>query len=155
MAINRQFWEMSPYERKVFVLSSISRQQVQRRTTGCDSARQLSCQYTLSLASGDVCVVCKTFFLTTLGYMPNNDRIIRSAISGIDLGSVVPKPEMRGKTCSKIKVDRSIIIAHIESFHPVASHYRREHAPRKRYLPSDLSTEALYRDFIRGCDDAF
>lgn len=42
---------------------------------------------------------------------------------------------------------RDNIEEHIESFNPETSHYRREHAPRRRYLPSDLSVVAMYENF--------
>jgi len=41
-----------------------------------------------------------------------------------------------------------LINEHIESFHPTISHYRREHAPNVRYLPSDVNIVMIYQDFI-------
>ena len=146
--MNDKFWRMSHYERRVFVLSAVRRKPVQRRTTQNRSCRNQSFLYSLSSENGDEFIVCKMFFLTTLGYQYDNDSIIRSAINGVDIGSVVPRPDMRGKGNSKKKIDQTIIVDHIESFNPVISHYRRKHAPRKRYLPSDLSVRLLYRDFV-------
>ena len=37
---------------------------------------------------------------------------------------------------------------HIESYHPSVRHYRREHAPLRRYLPPELSVRSMY-DFIQ------
>ena len=34
---------------------------------------------------------------------------------------------------------RQSIIDHIESYHPSVSHYRRKHAPLRRYLPSEMT----------------
>lgn len=34
-----------------------------------------------------------------------------------------------------------------ESFNPCVSHYRREHAPNKRYLPSDITMKMMHDDF--------
>ncbi|KAL4148233.1 hypothetical protein QTP88_002514 [Uroleucon formosanum] len=37
---------------------------------------------------------------------------------------------------------------HIESFNPTISHYRREHAPNVRYLPSDVTISLMHQHFI-------
>ena len=41
------------------------------------------------------------------------------------------------------------ITAFIESFNPAVSHYRIDHAPNRRYLPSYLSQSALYDLFCQ------
>lgn len=38
---------------------------------------------------------------------------------------------------------RDAVKAHINSFNPSVSHYRREHAPNRLYLPSDLTEKAM------------
>lgn len=38
---------------------------------------------------------------------------------------------------------------HIETFNPTISHYRREHAPNVRYLPSDVTITFIYQHFIK------
>ena len=38
----------------------------------------------------------------------------------------------------------------IEGFHPTTSHYRREHAPNRRYLPSDINTAFMHKDFLEN-----
>lgn len=53
----------------------------------------------------------------------------------------------RGSASSSKKIDRAIIREHIESFNPSISHYRREHAPNRRYLPSDVTIVMMYNDF--------
>lgn len=42
---------------------------------------------------------------------------------------------------------RHAIEKHIMSYGPTVSHYRREHAPNRYYLPSDLSASDMYKDF--------
>lgn len=39
---------------------------------------------------------------------------------------------------------------HIESFNPTISHYRREHAPNVRYLPSDVTITFMHQHFIEN-----
>lgn len=46
-------------------------------------------------------------------------------------------------------IDRKLIEKHVETFRPSVSHYRREHAPNKRYLSSDLSIRELHKDFLK------
>lgn len=45
------------------------------------------------------------------------------------------------------KIDDNLVSEHIESFNPVISHYRREHAPHRRYLPSDVGVLTMHEDF--------
>jgi hypothetical protein len=47
------------------------------------------------------------------------------------------------------KFDRELIKQHVESFSPSISHYRREYAPNRKYLPSDLTITKMDRDFIK------
>ncbi|KAL2076341.1 hypothetical protein ACEWY4_028042 [Coilia grayii] len=78
------------------------------------------------------------------GYHPKNDRLIVTLCSGDS--SVEPPEERRGKHAGK-KMDLSKIYQPIESFHPTISHYRRSHAPNRRYLPSDITIKSMYDDF--------
>jgi hypothetical protein len=41
----------------------------------------------------------------------------------------------------------TMIKEHIESYHPAVSHYRREHAPRRKYLPPELTINDMHKDF--------
>ncbi|KAG5896717.1 hypothetical protein JTB14_014593 [Gonioctena quinquepunctata] len=45
------------------------------------------------------------------------------------------------------KIDHLPIIEHINSFGPQISHYRREHAPNRKYRPSDLSVRKMFDSF--------
>jgi len=63
------------------------------------------------------------------------------------LDSIRPGPDRRGKAPSATKIDRSVLRKHIESFNPAVSHYRREHAPQRRYLPSDVTIKTMHADF--------
>lgn len=42
---------------------------------------------------------------------------------------------------------RSKVEEHIESYHPQVAHYRRIHAPNRRYLPSDVTITSMHQDF--------
>ncbi|XP_031343193.1 uncharacterized protein LOC116170790 [Photinus pyralis] len=120
---------------------------IKRNTTGrSDSRRSRTFNYFFKDAKGEPQNVCKTFFLGTLGYAASNDKVVRNVLSKAQSTSLSAKADGRGKHNSK-KIDRKIIVEHIESFGPTISHYRREHAPQTRYLPSDISIKLMYDDF--------
>lgn len=143
--IHLNFWQLTDLEQKTFVLNMTEKKNAKRKVS-LNSRRSLSFSYRLKDDSGKIEEVCKIFFLATLGYLPNNDRIIRSAFSSAALQLKAEKSR-RGCTSSSKKIDRAIIRQHIESFNPTISHYRREHAPNRRYLPSDVSIVMMYNDF--------
>ena len=95
--------------------------------------------------------VCKCFFLHTIGY--HGDQVVKSALKNIrkDGGVVVgAHGDRRGQHVPQNKFDegyRKHVIDHIESFRPQVSHYRRDHAPNRRYLPSDLSICSMHQVF--------
>nr|CAH7757171.1 unnamed protein product [Callosobruchus chinensis] len=60
----------------------------------------------------------------------------------------MPKKDMRGHHPNSSKVDKSLLIDHIKMFRPVVSHYRREHAPNRLYLSSDISVTLMHKDFM-------
>lgn len=68
--------------------------------------------------------VCKVFLLATVGSEKDNDRIIKS-VRNTDNNKIVPKSDGRKRPSSR-KIDRKIILDHLNSFAPTISHYRRE-----------------------------
>lgn len=97
--------------------------------------------------------VCKTFFLTTLGYKPTNDRIARSVLGPKCLQSdnIIVPVDGRGRHVPINKfpdVLRKQVVKHIESYNPCVTHYRLEHAPNRRYLPSNLTVKEMHSSFI-------
>ncbi|KAK4882665.1 hypothetical protein RN001_005984 [Aquatica leii] len=119
-----------------------------RRRGNRKSARNRTFKYFLKSEQGAKHEVCKSFFLVTLGYNPKNDRIITNVLDKEDRGTFRPSIDMRGKHAKTPKTDRDLIRSHVESFSPTVSQYRREHAPNKRYLPSDLSIKTMHTDFM-------
>lgn len=141
-AINESFWNLNYIARRVFIMNSTVTKPIQRRRGSEDSTRQNTFEYYLKTATSRV-QVCKTFFLTTLGFSKNNNTVVQSVLSQ---NNHSPKPDGRGRH-AKRKIERAVIHTHVESFHPCVSHYRREHAPNKRYLPSDITIQSMYKDF--------
>lgn len=96
----------------------------------------------------------RCFFLTTLGYKKTNDRVLTEVLSKTPKGSIQPNRDNRGKHAKHNKFQREdLIIQHIESFNPMISHYRREHAPHTRYLPSDVNVSIMFQDFKQKYPD--
>lgn len=46
------------------------------------------------------------------------------------------------------KIDEEVIRTHTLSFNPTISHYRREHAPNRMYLLTDLNFTTMFTDFM-------
>lgn len=118
-----------------------------RKTKDGDSRRSNKFLYYVKSDSGVDINVCKKFFLAILGYPLHNDRIIRDVLNKTDPKDLIVKPLKRGHPSEK-KIDRQLIIDHINSFGPRISHYRREHAPNRKYLPSDINIKLMHTDFL-------
>ena len=62
-------------------------------------------------------------------------------------------PKKYKNRVAKSVIDRDIIKAHIETFNPCVHHYRRLHAPLRRYLPSDITVKFMHDDFVEKNPD--
>lgn len=144
--INNSFWNMTRQDQRNFILNSMTKTTTKRKTTNSLESRRLhTFTYTFKDVNGCRQEVCKVFFLTTLGFVKTNDKVIRNVISNTEKYSIVSKKDARG--ASNRKFDRELIITHINSFNPQVAHYRREHSPLRKYLPCDLSIKFMYDDF--------
>lgn len=141
------YWNMSYSEKKSFIFHMVSQRQTMRHTSGDSSRRTRSLIYHLYDDLGQQQEVCKTTFLTTLGFHPKNDRLIVTVIGNTISSSLAPPQERRGRHTPINKIDMAPIFEHIESFNPTSSHYRCEHAPNRRYLSSDVSVQLMFKDY--------
>ncbi|XP_016427577.1 uncharacterized protein LOC107755335 isoform X2 [Sinocyclocheilus rhinocerous] len=139
------YQDMSHSDKWAFVFHSVTQSLKTRLTTGGPSRRNKTFQYHLNNSLGQPQDVCKTFYLTTLGYHPKNDRVIVSVTGNTSGG--VPPPDRRGRHPPANKIDLSPIYQHIESFNPTISDYKCEHAESRRYLPSNVTVMKMYKDF--------
>eukprot|EP00111_Clytia_hemisphaerica_P019495 TCONS_00057496-protein len=99
-------------------------------------------------ASGEQKFVCKDMFISTLGY--RFDKFISTALSTTSNFGVTLQ-DKRGKHPPKHAMSDSgkqTAIQHVMSFNPQISHYRREHAPNRLYLPSELTIQEMYEDYL-------
>ncbi|XP_055855008.1 uncharacterized protein LOC129918451 [Episyrphus balteatus] len=146
--INNKFIALSSLERKWFIFNNITTTEPLRRKRSSSSIKTVSVKYFLASNNCNNVAVCKKMFLNTLGYETKNYKILRNIIATKKQPlSTNPKTDKRGKAHSTLACDTNSIKAHIESYHPTISHYRREHAPNIRYLPSDISIVDMHKDY--------
>lgn len=89
--------------------------------------------------------MCKHFFLSTLGY--KGDGAVWRCLNSASPESISPGKDGRGRHEPKNKIDAEIINKHVLSFNPAIHHYRREHAPKRLYLPSDITIKSMHMDY--------
>lgn len=73
--------------------------------------------------------------MMTLGY--NNDKFIIAAMKG----------PVANSYHSITETDDAFMEAHINSFEPGISHYRRSHAPHVLYVDPDLTISDMYDNY--------
>lgn len=144
MEINNGFWQLDNMGQKLFVKSMTSVDSDVKRRRSKNSTRQ-TLKYSLKDDKGTIKPGCLLFFCSTLGFNKGNNTFIRYVVGRSN--DEVPKDDMRGRHANKSKSDETVIVQHIESFGPTISHYRRTHAPERRYLPSDVSIQKMHSMF--------
>lgn len=100
--------------------------------------------YRLTDEKGESHRVCKKFFLATLGHKESSNVVSTAKASATDINA---KPDQRGKKKSDVNTVHEKVDSHIRSYNPSISHYRREHAPNRLYLPYELSVIDMHSDF--------
>ena len=147
--VHNRFWEMGYSERKSWVAAHVKLSNIKRhRSTksGACSTRNYTRTYTLPSQDFGEVIVCKKFFMTTLDL--TCDKIITTAVSASCSVSVTSDRRGKHEPGNKFSDDDfSKIKAHIESYHPSVSHYRRQHAPFRRYLSPEISVTDMHKRF--------
>ena len=137
-----RFWSLSYRERRQWLDSYIKISDVQRRRVNSNDSFRKNRTLTFSLPKPDATVqrVCKKMFMNTLGLTYDSviSEFVKAKLRHED-GSIAPVQDRRGKRTPPNKIDTDIIVKHIESYQPAVSHYRREHAPNRRYLEPHLT----------------
>ena len=134
---------MSWEARILWYRAHVYEKDVARRTGGNDRQRQKSLHWHLPGAYGKNVLVCKGFFLTTVGLKATNDEPVRTALSTKSVAAL----DGRGCHTPPNKKDPTAIREHIESFRPCAPHYRYLHAPHRIYLPSDVTVAKMHKGY--------
>lgn len=146
--LNKQFWGLSFSARYTFGYATISRTACKYRKKNSKEIRSNSFSYHLKNDIGKLVRVCKHFYLSTLGYEWSNDSFIRAVVGKQNYLKPIPQMSAQGKHTKTPMKDRQSIIDHVNSFKPTVHHYRRVHAPKRKYLPSDLTIKAMHGDYI-------
>lgn len=148
--INRQYWTLSKKEQELFVLNSTERKCVQRsRGVQDQKNRNWSFSYLLKNSDGVLKHVCKQFYLATLGFSKNNDYFIQKICSSSENNSSITVSPLNNSIKEPWnKIDVEPIKSHINSFNPTVTHYRREHAPLRKYLSYEITIKFMWSDFL-------
>ncbi|XP_074039958.1 uncharacterized protein [Leptinotarsa decemlineata] len=150
VAIWNEFYKMDYNTRRSWVHGRIEQKGKARSTTKVEvRKRSRSLMYTLPDENAHSQTICKKFFLRTLGYDEKNDKFITTVFKNLAPDSITPNRDRRGLAAPKNKCNREILQQHISSFHPCISHYRREHAPNRLYLPHDITIRSMHADYLQ------
>ncbi|CAH0397369.1 unnamed protein product [Chilo suppressalis] len=145
--INKYYWSLNWEHQGIFIKNLVTEEACKKSTKNLKRPRNVTYKYSLTKRDTEELSheVCKVFFLGTLGYDKKNDRRVNSVLKK----SILERKDNRdGRNLTNCHaIDRTLITAHIESFNPCVHHYRRVHAPNKRYLPSDLTIVDMYGNF--------
>lgn len=146
--INNQYWEMNWQDRRSFVHSTCESSEIISRSKNENTKRKNFFKFFLTDSDGLRIQVCKPFFLCTLGFKKINDRVL-DVLKLTPKDKIKPYIDGRGRQLSINKYKHlDLVTNHIESFNPTISHYRREHAPNVRYLPTDVTITFMHQDFL-------
>lgn len=148
------FWQIDRHHQRLWLSTKIVEKPALRRLQ--DGRRKNTRVFFLPAhndgdpnTNNSVFKVCQKFFLFTLGF--KSDTILKTIISATKDNDgnklLTPVADKRGTHLNPHKKDRNLIETHILSFNPKQAHYRRYHAPNRKYLPSDLSIKVMHEDF--------
>ena len=150
--INSAFWARNFSGRRAFFDKYITIKhclpaQKKNRIPQQKYKRKITLQYSLPSDEDTSERVCKTMFLRTLG-MRNDGRVTLYVRKKMTKGTESALVAGRGRQSSKESLHSRQIKNHILGFHPQVSHYRRKHAPLRRYLESSLSVWLMWKDYL-------
>lgn len=146
------FWKVDRHQQRVWLSTKVIEKPAYRRIQ--EGRRKNTRFFFLPKHfenNEDHCIrVCQKMFLATLGF--KTDTILKTVLAACKDSDgnnkvVIPNADKRGKHQNHHKKNLDLIESHILSFKPRLSHYRRYHAPNRRYLPPDLSIKYMHEDF--------
>ena len=149
--LHEQLWAMTYNERKQFMALHVERSTPKRPRVAAERLqrrRKISRRYFLPNEKGMRTEICRIFFLATFGF--TSDSAIRQIFVTTPRDSAIVQGDKRGRSSPANKFSTNVydtIKAHINSYHPCISHYRRKHAPNRKYLPPDVTIKAMHTDF--------
>ncbi|KAL4702966.1 hypothetical protein ACJJTC_008744 [Scirpophaga incertulas] len=142
----QNYWNLDVQRRRDFISRNVENN---KKATRYSNSTKRNHTYVYKLLDRRV---CKTMFIHTLGYtndqavsavMRANFKMCKTSVSA----KISAAPDMRGRHNPKHALSADYveeIDSFIELFHPTTSHYRLEHAPNRRYLPSGLTLSRMF-----------
>lgn len=142
LSIRKWYRDAKPAERRNFLTSHIKLKEPKRRVSKGVRPKNFSAEYSLPQSKTSSVKVCQKKFVSTLGYTSN--QVVKTWFKCLnDVGST-STVHYQGRA----RIDRGVIVEHVESFMPQISHYHRANASKVRYLPRFLTIHDMYLDFI-------
>ena len=148
--IHSKYWEMPYNQKQTWLWWQMNSENPARTRIHGDERqnnRNRTVKYSLLNVGVDI-LVCQRFFLRTFGYTCNT--VLRELFKKMTPTKITPPESKRGKHEPKHKLAQetvSQVKGHINSFNPSVSHYRRAHAPLRKYLPPELTIQEMYNNF--------
>lgn len=150
--IHEQFWSMDRQRRRDFLSRQVEKLPTALKTAGPNSRRHNTLIWRL-----DDKIVCKKFFLSTLGY--TNDEAVQAVLKANTTSQnldpkIAAAPDPRGRHPSSTAFSASYqdkMKNFILKYKPIYSHYNIQHAPNRRYLPIGVTFSLIFQDFKRYC----
>jgi len=151
VSIHEAFWSMDYNHRRSWLSGHVHTNLVRNNTDNTNRhPRSVHNTFSLQGDIGATVTVCQKFFLSTLGYSSN--RVLLELTGNVRTNNGVPTADRRGQNAPPNKSDHDLISEHIQSYHPLLSHYRREHAPLRRYITNETNLKKMHADFIQKHD---
>ena len=145
MKIHTECWNISYDERLSWLGCAVSVKSPgrPRTTTQGLRAKDATRSYCFSSTGGEKIIVCRAFFLSTLGL--STDKMIVTSMKKKTGMFIKGTPDQRGRH-EPCDVSEAIQY-HIRSYGSSISHYRREHAPNRLYLSLEFNISSMFNDF--------
>lgn len=151
--IYESFWQMEREPQRIWMTKHIKEIRSKRRAVE-GSRRNFSRTYELPKCTDNKdeqinIKVCQKLFLSTLGYKSSTvvDFLLKAVKDEHGTRLPKPRPDQRGRHEPANKKNKSLVKDHIYKYGPKPSHYRREHAPKRKYLPADLTIKSMHADY--------
>nr|CAI5845043.1 unnamed protein product [Callosobruchus analis] len=149
--IHEDYWDMARHLQRVWLSSKVTEELSKRKLRV--GRRDITRKYFLpnKNPAGEISntSVCQKLFLSTLGY--SNANVLTSLRTTLTDPNgnkrLMARKDQHGRHPPPNKKDRDLLIAHIHSYNPLPSHYAREHAPNRKYLPPDLTIRFMHNDY--------
>ena len=142
--VHDKYWSLSYNEKRTWIIKNAFEVPPKGKNTG-SGKRKNSRLYMLKDIS-----VCKTMFMSTLGYTA--DKFLTVAFKSNVAESTKGKHDHSYHTITSDQEKK--MEEHINLFEPGISHYRREHAPHRKYVDPSLTINDMYDCYQKSCEQA-